>query len=111
MTNERRDTPRIPVTLEAILNYNNRDYRHLLTRDISLDGVSVHAPVDLRLKKEPIDIAIGLPGNPDKHFHRFRARLVHATRQGAGFTFEAVEPEAYEALLDLVFADRPSGIR
>lgn len=106
---ERRDTPRVPVSLEAILNYNNRDYRHLLTRDISLDGVSVQGSPDIHLKKEPIDMAIGLPGEADKRFHRFSARLVRSDRQSAGFVFESIDPEAYEALLGLVFSDRPRG--
>lgn len=109
MTSERRDTPRIPVAVEAILNFNNRDYQHLVTRDISLDGVFVHVPPGTALGKGAIDIAIGLPGTQRKHFHRFRAKLVYTTRQGAGFTFESVEPDAYEALLELVFSRRPGG--
>jgi hypothetical protein len=110
MKAERRDTPRISIALEAILNYNNRDYQHLVTRDISLDGVFVHTPPGSMLQKGAIDIAIGLPGTARKKFHRFSAKLVHVTRQGAGFTFdEAIEPDAYEALLELVFARRPGG--
>jgi hypothetical protein len=107
---ERRDTPRVPIALEAILNYNNRDYQHLVTRDISLDGVFIHTPPDTTLQKGAIDIAIGLPGSSQKKFHRFSAKLVYVTRHGAGFTFDqAIEPDAYEALLELVFARRPGG--
>jgi hypothetical protein len=110
MKAERRDTPRIPIALEAILNYNNRDYQHLVTRDISLDGVFVHTPPDASLQKGTINIAISIPVAENKKFHRFNAKLVRATRQGAGFAFDdAVEPDSYEALLGLVFARRPGG--
>jgi hypothetical protein len=107
---ERRDTPRIPIALEAILNYNNRDYQHLITHDISLDGVFVQTPPDAELQKGTINIAISLPGSVQKKYHRFSAKLVRLTRQGAGFAFdEAIEPDSYEALLELVFARRPGG--
>jgi hypothetical protein len=108
MQAERRDTPRIPIALEAILNYNNRDFQHLVTRDISLDGVFIHTPPDANLQKGTINIAIGLPGTERKKFHRFGAKLVRVSNRGAGFAFDdAIEPDAYEALLELVFARRP----
>jgi c-di-GMP-binding flagellar brake protein YcgR len=103
---ERRDTQRVAIALEAILHYHDRDFLHAVTRDISLDGVFVQAPV-ASLRAGPTDIAIRLPADNGPKFHRFRAQVVHSGRRGAGFAFDSVETDAYEALLRLIFSRQP----
>jgi hypothetical protein len=61
MRNDRRDTPRVPIALEALLLSGKSGLKRARTRDISLDGVFVLTP-DMRPADGPIDMAIRLPG-------------------------------------------------
>lgn len=106
---ERRDTPRIPIALEAVLHYNNQSFRQSLTRDISLDGVFVETPTVLP-KKSNIELAIQLPTEGRPQYHRFQAQVVRVTDGGAGLLFDKVETDAYAALLDLVFSRQGRGL-
>ena len=106
---ERRDTPRIPITLDAVLHYNNQSFRHSLTRDISLDGAFVETR-DALAKKGNLELAISLPTNGKPQFHRFQAQVVRVADGGAGLMFDKVGTEAYAALLDLVFSRQGRGL-
>lgn len=105
MKSERRDTPRIPITLDAIVHYNNRTYRHA-TRDISLDGAFVRMDGRRPPRRGAMELAIRLPDEGQFRYHRFRAQVVRATRHGWGLVFDRTDTDAYAALLDLVFSRR-----
>ncbi|HEY8553733.1 MAG TPA: PilZ domain-containing protein [Burkholderiales bacterium] len=104
MKSERRDTPRIPIALEAILDYNRQDPQPSVTRDISLDGVFVETRTGKVPRKKTLDLAIKLPGEDGARYHRFHARVVRVTDRGAGLVFDRVETDSYAALLDLIFS-------
>lgn len=106
---ERRDTPRIPIALEAVLNFNTQSYRHSLTRDISLDGAFVETG-EVLAKKGSVELAIQLPTEGKQKYHRFQAQVVRVTDGGAGILFDKVDTEAYAALLDLVFSRQGRGL-
>ena len=106
---ERRDTPRIPIALEAVLNFNTQSYRHSLTRDISLDGAFIETPAGLT-KKGNVELAIQLPTDGKQQYHRFQAQVVRVADGGAGLVFDKVDTEAYAALLDLVFSRQGRGL-
>ena len=106
---ERRDTPRIPITLDAVLHYNNQSFHHSLTRDISLDGAFVETPTGLS-KKGNIELAIQLPTEGKQQYHRFQAQVVRVADGGAGLVFDKVDTDAYAALLDLVFSRQGRGL-
>ena len=106
---ERRDTPRIPITLDAVLHYNNQSFRHSLTRDISLDGAFIETPVGLS-KKGNVELAIQLPTEGKQQYHRFQAQVVRVADGGAGLVFDKVDTDAYAALLDLVFSRQGRGL-
>lgn len=101
---ERRDTPRISVALETILNYKNQSYQPSVTRDISLDGAFIETRDGRLPKKGAIELAIQLPTEGKNKFHRFHAQVVRLTDSGAGLTFDKIDTDAYAALLDLVFS-------
>lgn len=103
MTTERRDTPRIPVSLDTIVRYNNRNYRHA-TIDISLDGAFVRAGGARLPRRGALELAIKLPADGAQRYHRFHAQVVRATARGIGLAFERVDTEGYAALLALLFA-------
>ncbi len=110
MKSERRDTPRIPIALDAILNFNNQNYQHSVTRDISLDGAFVEAKGGKLPKKGAMDIAIKLPVEGTPKYHRFHAEIVRITPNGAGLLFDRVDTDSYAALLDLVFSRQGRGL-
>jgi hypothetical protein len=110
MKSERRDTPRIPITLEAIVNYNNQNFQHSTTRDISLDGAFVESKTGGLPKKGSMELAIKLPVEGTPRYQRFHAQVVRLTTNGAGLVFDKVETDAYAALLDLVFSRQGRGL-
>jgi hypothetical protein len=110
MKSERRDTPRIPITLDTILNYNNNDYHHSTTRDISLDGAFVDTMGSSPPKKGVMDLAIKLPSEGVPKYHRFQAQVVRTTANGAALLFDRVDTDSYAALLDLVFSRQGRGL-
>lgn len=110
MKTERRDTPRIPIALEAILNFSNQNYQQSVTRDISLDGCFVETPVHPPARKGPLELAIKLPTEGTPKYHRFQAQVVRVTPTGAALVFDKVDTDAYAALLDLVFSRQGRGL-
>jgi c-di-GMP-binding flagellar brake protein YcgR len=110
MKTERRDTPRISIALETLLQYHDQNYRRSVTRDISLDGAFVETRPNSLAKKDQLDVAIRLPSDGESHYHRFHARVVRVTETGAALAFDKTETEAYEALLDLVFSRQGRGL-
>lgn len=109
MKSERRDTPRIPITLDTIVNYNNQNFQHSTTRDISLDGAFVESKTGLP-KKGTMELAIKLPVEGRPKYHRFHAQVVRVTEKGAGLVFDRVDTDSYAALLDLVFSRQGRGL-
>ena len=109
MKQERRDTPRIPIALDAIVNYNSQNFHHSITRDISLDGAFVETKTKVP-KKGGVELAIQLPTEGKNKFHRFHAQVVRTTSGGAGVLFDKVDTDAYAALLDLVFSRQGRGL-
>ena len=110
MKTERRDTPRIPIALDTILNCSNQNYQHSITRDISLDGVFIESDEGKVAKKGIMDLAIKLPGEGPPKYHRFHAQVVRVVNGGAGLVFDKVDTDSYAALLDLVFSRQGRGL-
>jgi hypothetical protein len=110
MKSERRDTPRIPITLDTILNYNNQNYQHSITRDISLDGAFIETKGSKPPKKGLMELAIKLPTDGAPKYHRFHAQIVRTTDNGAALLFDRVDTDSYAALLDLVFSRQGRGL-
>jgi len=110
MKSERRDTPRIPIALETILNYNNQSYEHSTTRDISLDGAFIESKAARLPKRGALELAIKLPVEGAPKYHRFHAQVVRVTNNGAGLLFDRVDTDSYAALLDLVFSRQGRGL-
>ena len=107
-TSERRETSRVPATLQAVLDFNSKDYRYSATRNISLEGAFVKLTPDSLQKRAKLDLAIRLPSGEKPGFHRFHAEVVRVETDGAGVKFVKLGTESYAALLDFVFSqERP----
>ncbi len=104
MKPERRDTPRIPVALEAIVSTSKSGYQRTVTRDVSLDGAFVVTGKQKVGKRKPVEVALKLPFDGEEKFHRFRAQVVRTAGGGSGVLFEGVDSDAYAALMNLVFS-------
>ena len=83
MKPERRDTPRIPIAIEAIVSTSKSGYQRTVTRDVSLDGALIATG------KQRSDGAInrsrshsGLPYDGEEKFHRFHAQVVRTAGGG-----------------------------
>jgi hypothetical protein len=103
MMTEKRDTPRMPVILDAILNYRATAVM-CTVRDISLGGAYVEAqPEDLPYSGD-IELGITVNNNngPSKYY-RLPGRICRVTNSGAGISFQSDRQDAYFSLVDLVY--------
>lgn len=107
MKSERRDTPRISIALEAMLNHGNSGFRRCQTRDISLDGAFLETGETQFGPNALVDLALQLPGPERKQTHRFRGQIIRSTAHGVALVFDPVSTDGYAALLDLVYARQP----
>lgn len=106
MSAERRESPRIDITLDAFLNHGDRGFLRHTARNIGLDGVFLETDLSRLPRHALMELALQLPTEAGRRIHRFRARRVHATGSGAGLEFDRIDPDSYEALLELVFSPR-----
>jgi hypothetical protein len=109
MKSERRDTPRIPVTLEVMFNPDNAGFRRGVTLNISLDGALVDTGSARIPRRSRVELAIKIRTAGKMRIHRFHAQTVHAGPDGVGLAFDRVSTEGYSALFDLVYAQQPHG--
>ena len=79
------------------------------TRDISLDGVFIEARGDALPKRDRFELAMKLPEGGGHKVYRFQAQVTRITREGAALSFDAVDSDAYAALMNLVFSQSPRG--
>ncbi len=105
---ERRDTARVPMRLDVMLNPTTHGFQLFHTRDISLDGVFVETTARFA-KKAQVDLAIKLGTAGASRVHRVRATVARVTPEGVAFVFDDLDGETYESLLALVFAQQPKG--
>ena len=94
MKPERRDTPRIPIAIEAIVSTSKSGYQRTVTRDVSLDGALIATGKQkVGRRNKPVEIALKLPYDGEEKFHRFIAQVVRTAGGGTGLLFEGVDPE------------------
>jgi len=102
MVTEKRETPRMPVVLDAMLNYRATAVM-CTVRDISLGGAFVEAtPEDLPYSGN-IELGISVNNNGASKYYRLPGKICRVTDGGAGIRFDGEGPEAYFSLVDLVY--------
>jgi hypothetical protein len=105
---ERRDTPRVPIALHAIVKMTGRPFQMFRTRDLSLDGAFVETGPLLVAAEEKIEVALKIPSNGASQVYRFNAHVIRVAPSGVGMVFDQVNTESYTALLECVFGTRPN---
>lgn len=101
--NERRENQRIPVVIDAVLNY--REHALICTlRDISLNGAFVEVPPDdLPYTNSPVELALNVTRNGTARHCRIPARIRRITDNGAAVSFGDVGMDAYSSLVSIVY--------
>lgn len=110
MHTERRDTPRIPIALDAILGFNTPRPEPSMIHDISLDGAFAESPAGGSSGRSELEFAIKLPVDGQDKYYRFHGRVVRKTDAGIALQFNQVDTDAYAALLDFVFSRQGRGL-
>ena len=101
--NERRDSQRIPVTIDAVLNYQAQ-VMICSIRDISLNGAFIEGtPAGLPYFNAPVELGLTLTSGGETKQHRFPAKICRITNQGVGLAFGDVGMDAYFSLVNLVY--------
>lgn len=101
--NERRDSQRVPVTLDAVLNYQAQ-VMICTIRDISLNGAFIEGtPAGLPYFNAPVELGLTLTSAGETKQHRISAKIRRITDGGVGLTFGDVEMDAYFSLVNLVY--------
>lgn len=102
-TNERRDSQRVPVVLDAVLNYQAQ-VMICSVRDISLNGAFIEGTPDgLPYFNAPVELGITLTSGGETKQHRIPAKIRRITNSGVGLTFGDVGMDAYFSLVNLVY--------
>jgi len=104
---ERRDRPRIPISLDAVLNCQSSTLVCTI-RDISLNGAFVEAQPEEIPFSGAVELGLTVTANGQNLYYRLPATITRMTDNGAALAFGDVGQEAYFSLVDLVYADRPS---
>src|SRR5256885_9327359 len=60
---ERRDTPRVPLALDAMVKTTERPFQLFRTRDLSLDGAFVETGPHRLTPEDALEIALKIPIN------------------------------------------------
>ena len=101
--NERRDSQRVPVTLDAVLNYQAQ-VMICTIRDISLNGAFIEGtPEGLPYFNAPVELGLTLTSGGETKQHRIPAKIRRITDNGVGLTFGDVGMDAYFSLVNLVY--------
>lgn len=101
--NERRDSQRVPVAIDAILNYQAQ-VMVCTVRDISLNGAFIEGmPEGLPYFNAPVELGIALSNGGETKQYRIPAKIRRITEKGAGLSFGDVGMDAYFSLVNLVY--------
>src|ERR671924_1586896 len=87
---ERRDTPRVPIELDAMVKLADRPFQLFRTRDLSLDGAFVETGPHRLAPKERVEVALKMPVNGTTQIYRFDALITRTAPQGVGVVFDHV---------------------
>ena len=101
--NERRDSQRVPVALDAVLNYQAQ-VMICTVRDISLNGAFIEGTAEaLPYFNASVELGLTLNAGGETKQHRIPAKIRRLTDKGAGISFGDVDMDAYFSLVNLVY--------
>jgi PilZ domain len=101
MYTERRTSPRLPVSLDVVLNHRAQSVICTM-RDISLSGAFLDAEPDLLPYAGTVELSFLAPTGSTRDELRLLATIERTTERGTAVSFGDVERDAYFRLVDLV---------
>ena len=102
MQTDRRETPRVQLERDVVINANKSEPQFCAIRDISPEGVFVETAGRPLISTGKVQIAISLPvGNSQKLYH-LPAKVMRVTEEGAGLRFDELGVDSYGAILGLM---------
>lgn len=103
MIKERRESARLPLSLDVVLNHHDQAIVGTL-RDVSMNGAFIDAEPDILPYGGTVEIGFSVPVNgATKHF-RMTATIRRVTQTGTGISFGDAGRDAYFSLVDLYTA-------
>jgi hypothetical protein len=103
MANERRENLRLPVELDAVLNFEQHAIICTI-RDMSPKGAFLETPPEeLPVSSAPIEIGFTVNAKGESLYYRLPARIRRLTNTGVGISFGEVGLDDYFSLVDLVY--------
>jgi hypothetical protein len=107
MANERRNNSRMPIELDAVLNYQASAVICTI-RDLSVTGAFIEgAPEDLPFSGQKVELALTLNSKGQPKSFRLPAVIRRVTDSGVGVSFSDIDQETYFSLVDVVFPAQP----
>jgi hypothetical protein len=103
MSTERRTSPRLPVSLDVVLNHRAQSVICTM-HDISLGGALLEAEPDLMPYAGVVELNFSIPSDSDIGQLRLLATIERTTEQGTAVSFGDIGRDAYFQLVDLVTA-------
>ena len=104
---ERRVSPRMPVTLDVVLNHHSQSVICTI-KDISLGGAFIDAEPELLPYAGTIELGFTIPAETDPQHVRLPATIRRITDKGAAVTFGDISHDVYFRLVDLVTGAAPA---
>jgi hypothetical protein len=104
MSNERRTNPRIPVALDAVVNYQTHAIICAI-RDVSVGGAFIEAqPEELPMANAHVELGFSVTDKGGAtRYYRVPSRIRRIHNDGAAIEFGDLEADAYFNLVDLVY--------
>jgi hypothetical protein len=102
MGTERRNNSRMPIELDAVVNYQASAVICTI-KDISVTGAFIEAsPEDLPFSGK-VELALTLNSKGQARSYRLPAVIRRVSDRGVAVSFSDIDKDAYFSLVDLVF--------
>lgn len=101
MHTERRTSPRLPVSMDVVLNHRAQSVICTM-RDISLGGAFLAAEPELLPFAGTVEINFSTPTESARNQFRLQATIERTTELGAAVSFGDIGRDAFFQLVDLV---------
>lgn len=103
MVQERRESPRLPLSLDVVLNHHDQVIVGTL-RDVSMNGAFIDADPDIMPYGGMVELGFSVPAKGETKYFRLYATIRRVTQVGTAVSFGDVGREAFFNLVDMYTA-------
>lgn len=102
MQTDRRETPRIQLERDVVINASKSEPQFCAIRDISPEGVFVETGGRPLSRTAKVQIAISLPAGESQRLYHLPAKVMRVTDDGMALQFDELGVDSYGAILGLM---------